>query len=158
MAKISKLGQLILLGLAACSQAPGPLDNAVPSQQRPPSQAERVAARELSLGLSSALQKTTEPYDRALRCTLAIDGLRGALQDSGALTAEQLRLVDVIRANYVRQSGELGRQAGKTSRDIESDLSDLREADAGSPRSGSLALACLQQGATGQGAAAAGRS
>lgn len=158
MAKIYKLSQLFVLGLAACSQASGPRENVVKEQEHRPSEAERVAAKELSLGMSSALQKTTEPYDRALRCTLAIDGLRGVLQDSGALSAEQLRLVDLIRADYVRQSAELGRQAGKTSRDIEKDIFDIREAETGTRRGGPLALACLQQGAVGKRVRAAEQS
>lgn len=138
--------------LAACSApADSNAEQLHTGPVRTPSEGERAAARELSLGMSSSLQQTTEPYQRALQCRIAIDQVRQAIRESGALNEEQLRLIRTVRDNYVREALELGKQAGKSSAEIDADLASARESILSSSRGGAIALACIQHGNTSNG-------
>lgn len=137
-----------LFALSACSGVAEPADEPAQRATRPPTEAERTAARALSPRLSSALEMTTEPYQRALLCRTAIENISTRLSDSGVLNAEQMRLIKTIHDNYARQARELGAESGKTDADVDADLANLREEGQSSARTGSIVAACLQQGVT----------
>lgn len=140
---VGATGLAALLG--ACSaaidapQRPGP-DAA--RAQVPPSEAERRAARLLSLSNNSSLDSKSDPYDRAIACMVAIDLLTARLTEAIGVTGDQRRALAMARQIYERRAIAA---AGKASRGIAVDVEKVRSQVEDPNQQARTGVSCLRQ-------------
>lgn len=109
--------------------------------QAAPNEAERRAARLLSLTNNSSLDAKSDPYERAVLCVVAIDSLQERLRNAFGITGDQKRALAVARGVYERRA-DSAKAAGANLR------GDIEKADSEAEDAGELArtgVSCLRQ-------------
>ncbi len=138
---------LIAMSLvAACS----PADTSDPSIgleqiERAFSDEERRAALALSIGDNARIASVEGAYDRALLCSNAIDSITAQVREAGALTSEQLRVMDQAGTIFANRLRRMAEGEGKSAVDIAGDLRRMEAEDEQPGGNARVAIACLQQ-------------
>lgn len=136
-----------LVLLAGCSDAePGPSDVSGDAEAREFSQADKVAARALSIGDAQSLEALTDPDSQAQLCSTAIAGIAVQLREAGGLTETQLAALQTASEFYARQV-----PPSQSSPDTEDSATMPQVPDAASEAESSggadarIAIACLRR-------------
>ena len=131
-----------LLTLPACSDPP-PREARKIEDDTVFSEAEKAAARSLSIGDSATLKTVNDPTDRALACSQSIAVLAKSLRESDALTDKQFDALEQARLLYDRQVPiDYGTQPTADKSDASTDT--VSEADDDQSQGARFALACLR--------------
>ncbi|WP_133366390.1 hypothetical protein [Qipengyuania sediminis] len=112
-----------------------------PRSEAPPTEAERRAARLLSLSNNSTLDAKTDPYDRAVLCTVAIEAVQQRLTEAIGMSAEQKQAMAAARGVYQRRAAA----AATGARDIRADAERMRTENEDPNQMMRTGVACLRQ-------------
>lgn len=144
-ASLPFLAPTIALSLAGCDSA----EPSLPGEPAAASQAvdaeDMRAARSLSIGNVRALDDSVGPYIQALRCRIALDAINEHFGGSGRFSDELKQGVSEAQAIYERQLARLGAQAGKSSEEIQSDLSEQAERIPALSTRSQILIGCLSR-------------
>lgn len=141
---------LALVLSAACSDggdaaAAPPAGDTPQEPAREFSEADRRAARALSIGSGTTVEETDSAYAQALLCTNAISVLIDRFRESGGVTAEQLQAVEQAGALYDRQLRSLAGGERRTPDDVTRDLERTAADNPEIAANARIALGCLQR-------------
>ena len=132
--------------VAACSQADPPEPSiALEQVERAFSDEEKRAALALSIGDNARIASVEGAYDRALLCSHAIDSVTTQVRATGALSSEQLQVMDQASTIFANRLRRMAEGEGKSANDIASDLRRMAAEDEQPGGNARVAIACLQQ-------------
>lgn len=132
--------------LTACSGNPSAGSIAVPQEStRQFSQADKDAARALSLGNNSTVAKAGTPYAQAILCSAAIESVAARFRGSGSLSEQQMHLIAEAKGIYDRRSREIAKGEGMSDNDIQRDVQQAAAENSDLGDNARAALACLQR-------------
>ena len=139
---------LALALLASCSQGDSFGQTATATANGSPAsfgEQDRLAARKLSIGSSTAFAAAAEPYEQALLCRSAIAAIGDRFRQSGTLGETQVRAIEQAEALYDRQLQTLGSRQGKSQGAVQRDLEQARQDGPEIGEQARLAITCLQR-------------
>lgn len=106
--------------VAACSPPAESVADVREGAETRPTEADRRAARLLSLSNNGAAATASDPYEAAIGCVVAIDALNSQVAASSSLDDEQKRALAVARSFYERRASDAGEKTrAQIARDIE---------------------------------------
>lgn len=149
MAKTSKsvepvlvLAALALLGSCSNSvNAPGGGQEQAARAQVAPTEAERRAARLLSLTNNSSLDTKSDPYERAVACIVAVSSLQQRMTDAIGMSAEQKRALVIAGQIYERKAAAAHDGASSIKADVERVRSEAEDPN----ELARMGVSCLRQ-------------
>ena len=138
---------LLLLGtlavsLAACSPEPSDAALAPVNTGVAPTEAERRAAALLSLSNNSTLEAKKDPYQLAVACLVALDGLQERMVEFRALDDEKKNALRQARTLYERKAAAA---RGGSARELAGDIEAGREASEDAGLQAQIAVSCLRK-------------
>lgn len=138
----SSVAILAVILSGACSNQPEPMRPV--EEPRQFGEAEKAAARTLSIGNYTVLERADGPYAEALLCSNAVTALAGRLDEAGGLAPQQANAIREAQSIFERRLGSLGLDEGRTQAQIDQDLRQTARENPDSASNARIAIACLQ--------------
>jgi len=135
------LAALSLLPACSSNQQPAP----PPADDKEFSEADKRAARALSISNNDAVTDATTPYARALLCRNGIETLAERFQQArGPMMEEQRQAMEQARAYFGEQLRLLAEREGKSEPGLNRDIAETQEQHADPAENAQIAIACLR--------------
>ena len=131
----------VLGSCADSANAPGGGQTQAARAEVPPTEAERRAARLLSLTNNSSLDTKSDPYERAVACIVAVSSLQQRMTDAVGISAEQKRALVIAGQIYERKAAAAKDDAASLKADIERARSEAEDPNELARRG----VSCLRQ-------------
>lgn len=135
---------LVLPSLAGCSEGGETLRTPQAEQSRQFSDADKIAARALSIGNDEAMTNADSPYAQALLCKNGVDIIADRISQAGGFGEQQMQGIELAQAYYDRQVRSLAASEGKSASEIEGDLEQTATDNPDVGANARIAIACLQ--------------
>lgn len=107
--------------------------------------AEKTVAKALSIGNHADLDRWQNPFDRAVRCVIAVASINALFDGGRSLPEEQARAIDRVLAFYRQDAAEHGREAGFSETEIEEKFRTAQDEFGSTPKDATVAIACLER-------------
>ena len=131
--------------LTACSDgdlAPEPQPH---EADREFSEAEKRAARALSISNTEIMAKAEGPYEQTLLCRHGLAEVASLLGETASLSSEQEQGLRQAEALFDRRLRDLASANGKSAEDVENDLAQTAEDNPDRATNMRIAIGCLER-------------
>lgn len=131
--------------LSACSDGELDADHQLTETTREFSEADKKAARTLSISNTEIMAKTDSPYEQALLCLHGLAQIESVISDTSGLSIQQQEGLQQAKALFNQRLRDLASTNGKSAEDIRKDLAQTAEDNLDKATNVRVAIGCLER-------------